>query len=80
MRLISVHLPLKDVLRAPKLILSPFDIVILKMSFRTRPQEALRIAQTIRGAVNDKRMIYFRRRRRSLYTVAGNSPVYRFVC
>lgn len=59
MRLISIHLLLKDVLRAPKLILSPFDIVILKMSFRTRPQEALRIVQTIRGAVNDKRIIYF---------------------
>ena len=59
MRLLSVHLLLNDVLRAPKLILSPFDIVILKMSFRTRSQEALRIVQTIRGAVDDKRIIYF---------------------
>ncbi len=59
MRLITVHLFLKDVLRAPKLVLSPFDIVILKMSFRTRPQEALRIAQTIRGAANGKRIFYF---------------------
>jgi Glycosyl transferases group 1 len=59
LRLISVHLLLKDVLRAPKLILAPFDIVALKMSFRSRPAEALRVASTIRNAVDGKRVIYF---------------------
>ena len=56
---ISAHLPLKLVLCAPKFILSAFDIVILKMSFRTSSQESLRIAQTLRDSINHKRMIYF---------------------
>jgi len=59
MRLISVHLLLKDVLRAPKLILAPFDIVVLKMSFRAPAVEALRVTRTIRAAIGSKRLIYF---------------------
>jgi Glycosyl transferases group 1 len=59
LQLISLHLLLKDALRAPKLILSHFDIIALKMSFRTNPFEALRVVRTIRNAVNSKRIIYF---------------------
>jgi len=59
LRLISVHLIIKDVLRAPRLILSSFDIIVVKMSFRTIPSEALRIVRTIRTAVHSKRIIYF---------------------
>jgi hypothetical protein len=56
---ISVHLLLKDVMRAPKLILAQFDVVVLKMSFLTSSSEALRTAQAIRRAANDKRIMYF---------------------
>ena len=59
LQLISLHLVLKDTLRAPKLILSPFDIIVLKMSFRTNVTEALRVVRTIRNAVGGKPIIYF---------------------
>jgi hypothetical protein len=59
LRLISVHLLLKDVLHAPELILSRFDIIVLKMSYRTTPSEALRVVQTIRNAVSSKSLVYF---------------------
>ena len=36
-----------------------FDVVILKMSFYTKPNDALRFVQTIRAAFNGKRLIYF---------------------
>lgn len=56
---VALHLPLKVVLSAPKVMLSTFDIVILKMSFRTNAPEAVRIAQKLRHAIDQKRMIYF---------------------
>jgi hypothetical protein len=59
LRLISVHLIINDVLRAPRLILSRFDIIVVKLSFRTNPTEALRIVRTIRTAAHSKRIIYF---------------------
>jgi hypothetical protein len=59
LKLVSVHLLLKDVLRFPKLILKPFDIVILKLSFRTGPADAVHIVRVIRGAFNAGCIIYF---------------------
>jgi hypothetical protein len=59
LRLVSLHLLLEDVLRAPKLVLSPFDIVVLKLSFQTTRVEAVRIARTIRSAIGGRRLIYF---------------------
>ena len=59
LNLISANLLLKDVLRAPKAILAPFDIIALKMSYRTNSTEALYVARTIRNAASDKRLIYF---------------------
>jgi hypothetical protein len=59
LKLIAVHLLLRDVLQSPKLIISAFDIVILKMSFETDANEALDIVRTIEGALNGRRLIYF---------------------
>jgi hypothetical protein len=59
LQLVSVHLILKDVLRAPRLILSRFDIIVLKMSYRTTASEALSVVRTVRNAVGGKHIIYF---------------------
>jgi hypothetical protein len=59
LKLVSMHLLLKDVLRSPKFILRPFDIVVLKLSFRTNPFDALSIVRAIRGAIDAGRIIYF---------------------
>jgi hypothetical protein len=59
LRLVSLQLVLNDVLKAPKLILSPFDIIGLKLSYCTTDSEALRIVRMIREAVGSKRIIYF---------------------
>jgi hypothetical protein len=56
---VFAHLLLKDVLRAPKLILSGFDVIILKMSYRTEPSEALDTVRIIRNAIGAKELIYF---------------------
>ena len=57
--LVSVQLWLKDVLIAPRLLLKHFDIVILKMSYRTPSDEALRITRIIRTSVSSGRLFYF---------------------
>jgi hypothetical protein len=59
LRLVSAPLVLGHVLRAPKLILSPFDIVVLKMSFRTSAAEASNVVRTIAEGLNGQRLIYF---------------------
>jgi hypothetical protein len=59
LKLISVHLLIRDVLRAPRLILSSFDIIVLKISFRTDPSDAQRIVRTIRTALKNTRILYF---------------------
>ena len=56
---VSVQIWLPDVLIAPKVILQRFDIVILKMSYRTPSKEALRIAQILRRAITDGSLFYF---------------------
>jgi Glycosyl transferases group 1 len=59
LHLASAHLMLKDALRFPRIILSCFDIVILKLSYRTDADEALRIARSFRQAVGSKAFVYF---------------------
>jgi hypothetical protein len=59
LRLVAVQLLLDDVLCAPNLVLSRFDIVGLKMSYRTSASEALRIVRAVRNAAHDKCVIYF---------------------
>jgi hypothetical protein len=59
LRLVSAQLILDDVLRAPKLILSSFDIIGLKMSYRTDPCKAISIVRKIRSAVGSKCIVYF---------------------
>ena len=56
--LISVHLLISDVLRFP-LILKLFDVVILKLSFRTAAEEALKIVRTVSNALDGRRLVYF---------------------
>jgi hypothetical protein len=57
--LVWVHLLLRDVLRAPKLILSRFDIIIVKLSFRVTEMEAINAVNIIRDVAPDKQIIYF---------------------
>lgn len=57
--LISARLLLKDVLRAPKLILSRFDIIAIKLYYRTPASEALEAIGTIRTTAPQMRIIYF---------------------
>ncbi len=57
--LISLHLLASDIERAPKLILSHFDVVILKLSFLTSTQDAARIVAAIKGAITNQRFVYF---------------------
>lgn len=57
--LISARLLLKDVLRAPKLILSRFDIIAVKLYYRTPATEALQAIDTIRTMAPKKRIVYF---------------------
>ena len=59
LRLISLHLLLKDVLRAPKFLLKPFDIIILKFSFRTAGDEAIGFVRQIRRAVGSRPIVYY---------------------
>ena len=58
-KLISVHLLMADVVRSPFFFLKPFDLIVLKMSFRTGAHEALNIVRTITGALNGRHLIYF---------------------
>jgi hypothetical protein len=55
---ISLHLLLQDVLRAPKLLQS-FDVILLKISFRTPRDEVNRIVRQIRNAAGDRPIVYF---------------------
>jgi hypothetical protein len=57
--IVFLHLMLTDVLRAPRFLLSHFDVVILKLSYRTTPSEALSIVRIIRSAIGGKPLIYF---------------------
>jgi hypothetical protein len=57
--LISLHLTLKAVLTAPSFILSCFDVIILKLSYRTTAAEALETIRAIRQSAGNKRFIYF---------------------
>ncbi len=59
LRLVSLHLYLEDVLRAPRSILSSFDIVVLQLSFRTPRADAVRFVHTIKTALDGRRLIYF---------------------
>jgi hypothetical protein len=56
---VSLHMLIGDVLRAPALFLRHFDIIALKISYRTAASDALRITQTIRSAVPAKPLVYF---------------------
>ena len=59
LRLVSMRFLLQDVLSAPKCILSCFDVIGLKMSYRTTPSEALDVVRTVRNAVKNKCIFYF---------------------
>lgn len=58
-KVISTHLLITDVLRLSAFVLRSFDVVILKLSFRTGAEESLNIVRTIASALNDRRLIYF---------------------
>jgi hypothetical protein len=60
LQVISSHLMLKDVLRGPRTILRNFDIVGLKLSYRTPADKALHVIGTIRRAIGSKKpLVYF---------------------
>ena len=57
--LVSAHLMLKDVLLGPRIVLSPFDLLILKLSYRTDASEALEVVRTLRRAIGTRYFIYY---------------------
>jgi hypothetical protein len=57
--MISLHLLLQDVLRAPKLLLESFDVILLKISFRTGRDQVHDIVRRIRGAAGSRPIVYF---------------------
>jgi hypothetical protein len=59
LNLATVHLLLDDVMLSPKLLLKPFDIIILKLSFRTDAAEAINVVRSISNAIAGRRLIYF---------------------
>jgi Glycosyl transferases group 1 len=56
---ISLHLLLKDVLRAPKVLLESFDVILLKMSFQTGRNQVHDIVRRIRSAAGSRPVVYF---------------------
>jgi len=56
---ISLHLLLQDVLRAPKLFLESFDVILLKLSFRTGRDQVHDIVHRIRSAAGSRPVVYF---------------------
>jgi hypothetical protein len=58
LNLTSVHLLLRDVLLAPKLVARPFDVILLKLSFRTSREEVRRVIEKIRQAAGKRPVIY----------------------
>jgi hypothetical protein len=59
LQVISAHLLLRDILRAPKLFFRFFDVIVLKLSFRTAQDEVLSIVETIRDAAGRRPIVYF---------------------
>jgi hypothetical protein len=57
--LTSLHLLLQDVLRAPKFFIKSFDIVVLKLSFRTARDRVHSIVRQIRDAAGTRPVVYF---------------------
>lgn len=55
----SLHLLLRDVLRAPKFLLESFDIILLKMSFQTGRDRVHDIVRRIRNAAGRRPIVYF---------------------
>lgn len=55
---ISLKVPINEVLRSPHAHLAPFDMVILKLSFRKDRSEALAIVKSIRAATSAP-LVYF---------------------
>jgi hypothetical protein len=54
-----VRMHVSDVLWAPRLALAPFDVIVVKLGFRTPAEEAVRVVAAIRQAVGSKRVMYF---------------------
>lgn len=59
LNLVSTHLRLNEALRAPSWLLPHFDMIFLKLSYRTDPADALAIVQTLERAAKGRKLIYF---------------------
>jgi hypothetical protein len=56
---VSLHLLLQDVLRAPRFFLRSFDVILLKMSFRTARDQVQDIVRRIRSAAGNRPVVYY---------------------
>lgn len=54
-----LRLHISDVLAAPGSALAPFDVVLLKLGFRTPRHEARRLVARVREAAAGKKLLYF---------------------
>jgi hypothetical protein len=59
LQVISLHLLVGDVLRAPAVFYRMFDVILLKLSFRTQRDKVLQIVQSIRRGAGAKPLLYF---------------------
>jgi hypothetical protein len=50
---------LSDVLWGARFVLAPFDVIIVKLGFRTPRHEASRVVENIRAAATGQKLIYF---------------------
>jgi len=58
-RVLSAHLMVRDVLAAPRRLMSSFDTIGLKLSFRLSEADTLDVVRRIRGIAGDRPVIYF---------------------
>jgi hypothetical protein len=59
LNLVSTHLRLNDTIRAPSWLLPHFEMIIVKLSYRTDPADALAIIQTLKRSARGRKLIYF---------------------
>jgi Glycosyl transferases group 1 len=58
-KIISTHILISDLLRAVVLLTAPFDVIILKLSFRRTAKDALNVVRELAAVLNGRRLIYF---------------------
>src|SRR5271154_2904387 len=59
LKIFSLHLLLEDALFVPKALFRSFDVIALKISFRTDAKDAARIVRRVREIARHRPLLYF---------------------